>query len=442
MRLELAVREGRVMFGGSDTRLDDVFGVARDFPQNYVTRDSVDGRLVDALTRDQHIVIYGSSKQGKTCLRKFNLKPDEYTFVTCSNKWTLAHLHSAILKAAGYEIEGTTTKAVSGEAKVSAKLGGGFNLFGNKVTAEGGMEAGGKGSKQVDSRPLEVDPADVNDIIDALDKARSPKFVVLEDFHYLPEETQRDFSVALKAFHEDSTYSFIVVGVWRDQNRLVQQNGDLTGRVVAIDADRWTGAELGEVIASGEKLLNIKFSDDFKLELLEGCFSNVFVIQESCRLACDRAGIHVKQRVTQHVEADASELIKEAVDAHSARYTGFIINFALGFQSSQLEIYKWLLLPVLTAEVADLERGLKYGDLRTVLDERHPEAPINAGNITQALQSAASLQVGRMAIKPIILDYDQTNRRLNVVDRSFLIWLQHQDRGELLALAELPAAGA
>lgn len=420
-------------------RLDDVFGVARELPRNYVVRASVDARLVDALSRNQHIVIYGSSKQGKTCLRKFNLRNDDYIILTCSNKWSLAQLHSAILKEAGFVVTGTTTRAVSGETKVSAKIGGGFNLFGNKATAEGGAEAARKKQKTIEERTLELDPADVNDIIDALITAQCPKFIVLEDFHYLPEETQRDFAVALKAFHESSDFTFIVVGVWRDQNRLVQQNGDLTGRVVAIDADRWAEDELLQVIEGGERLLNVSFADDFKRDLLDGCFSNVFVVQESCRLACERVGIYERQATARVVEAGASELIREAVDAHSARYTGFIINFAVGFQKSTLEMYKWLLWPVLTADVADLERGLKYSDLRAALDERHPEAPINAGNITQALQSAASLQVGKMAIKPIILDYDETNRRLNVVDRSFLIWLQHQDRDELLGLAELPS---
>lgn len=423
-------------------RLDDVFGVARELPQNYVVRQSVDQHLIDALARDQHIVIYGSSKQGKTCLRKYNLRPDEYVLVTCSNKWTLAQLHSAILKAAGYIVEGSTTKTVSGEAKVTAKFSGGFNFFGNKAQGEVGTEGGGTKEKNVETRPLELDPADVNDIIDALDAACCPQFVVLEDFHYLPEDTQRDFAVALKAFHEDSRYSFIVVGVWRDQNRLVQQNGDLTGRVVAIDADQWTVEELREVIEFGESLLNITFSDSFKSELLDGCFQNVFIVQESCRLACEQAGVFGTQSSKRIIDADASELIKAAVDAHSARYRAFIINFALGFQTSQLEMYRWLLLPVLTADVADLERGLKYGELRTILNQKHPDAPINAGNITQALQSTASLQVGKMGIKPIILDYDETNRRLSVVDRSFLIWLQHQDRNELLALAELPPVTA
>ena len=39
---------------------------------------------------------------------------------------------------------------------------------------------------------------------------------------------------------------------------------------------------------------------------------------------------------------------------------------------------------------------------------------------------------------PIILDYDQTNRKLNVVDKGFLIWLQHQIISELKEDLDLP----
>lgn len=420
-------------------RLDDVFGVARELPLNYVVRDSVDGQLVDALARDQHIVIYGSSKQGKTCLRKHTLLETDYIAVTCSNKWTLAQLHSAILKAAGYIVEGTSTRAVSGETKIAARLGGGFSLFGQGVKAEAETEAGEATSTGVESRPMELDPADVNDIIEALVVSKCCSFIVLEDFHYLPEETQKDFAVALKAFHEDSSYCFIVVGVWKDENRLVQQNGDLVGRVVAIDADRWTSDELLEVVESGEQLLNVSFSSEFKDELLDGCFDSIFVVQESCRKACENADVRSTQEghTPVPIPGDASSLIKDAVDAHSARYNSFILNFSLGFQTTELEMYRWLLWPVLNADVTDLERGLKYGDLRLSINERHPKTPINPGNITQALSSAASLQV-KLDVKPIILDYNQTNRLLNVVDRSFLIWIEHQDRKELLALAELP----
>lgn len=399
-------------------RLDEVFGVARELPRNYVVRSSVDARLVDALTRDQHIVIYGSSKQGKTCLRKYNLQDNDYIAVTCSNKWNLAQLHSAILKAAGYTLEGTTTRAVSGETKISARLGGGFSFFGQGVKADAGGETGKGTNTEVTSTPMELDPADVNDIIDALGVADCRQFIVLEDFHYLSDETQKDFAVALKAFHEDSKYCFIVVGVWKDENRLVQQNGDLVGRVVAIDADRWMLDELLEVVESGAELLNVTFSSEFKDGLLAGCFDSIFIVQESCRKACEGAGIRQTQVRPTVVSGDASVLIRDAVDAHSGRYRSFILNFSHGFQTTELEMYRWLLWPVLKAPVSELERGLKYGDLRVAIDEQHPGAPINPGNITQALSSTAPLQV-RLDVKPIILDYNQTNRLLNVVDRSF-----------------------
>ena len=101
-------------------------------------------------------------------------------------------------------------------------------------------------------------------------------------------------------------------------------------------------------------------------------------------------------------------------------------------------MYKWLLYPILVAPAEKLEKGFAYRELRESLEEKHPSGEnLNPGNLTQALQSMASLQV-KKNIKPIILDYDQTNLRLNIVDRGFIIWLNHQDRNELLKDAELP----
>ena len=53
-------------------KLSEVFGISRHVPLNYTTRPNVDNALVDLLTREKHIVLYGSSKQGTTCLRKYN----------------------------------------------------------------------------------------------------------------------------------------------------------------------------------------------------------------------------------------------------------------------------------------------------------------------------------------------------------------------------------
>lgn len=87
---------------------------------------------------------------------------------------------------------------------------------------------------------------------------------------------------------------------------------------------------------------------------------------------------------------------------------------------------------MLTASTKELEQGLTYRHMRDVLRQHHPEGiALNLGNLTQALQATASLQV-KKEIKPIVLDYDQTDLRLNVVDRAFLIWLDNQSRKDLL----------
>ena len=70
--------------------------------------------------------------------------------------------------------------------------------------------------------------------------------------------------MALKAFHEGSELTFIVVGVWLDENRLTTYNGDLIDRVVAVNADAWSDDQLREVIRKGEELLNIEFDETFR----------------------------------------------------------------------------------------------------------------------------------------------------------------------------------
>lgn len=416
-------------------RTDEVFGISRDLPLNYQERDSADRVLVDCLTRDRHIVIYGSSKQGKTSLRKHCLNSDDYITVHCSNKWQLGDLHSAILKKCGYEITLSNSRGSSGKQKIFASLTAG--IFGAKAT--GGAEAERGSQESTETAPLELEPEDVNDIISALAKIRFAKYVVLEDFHYLPIETQKDFAVALKAFHENSKLCFIIIGVWLEENRLSVYNGDLTGRVISIDADSWKPHELQKVIETGEALLNIEFADSFKSSLLASCFNSVHIVQEACHRCCIQSNVLNTQdqhRIVGEV-VDAKALVKDVVNQQSGRFNSFIAQFVDGFQATDLEMHRWLLYPVLTGDTQALSRGLRQKDIRNILRDKHPRGPsLNQGNVTQALQSAAALQI-KKEIKPLVLDYDQTNLRLNVVDRSFLIWLENQDREDLLAVAGL-----
>jgi hypothetical protein len=420
--------------------IDDVFGVVRDVPLNYVSRAAVDLLLINSLSRTKHIVIHGGSKQGKTCLRKHCLDDDDYIVVQCSNRWAVGDINANILKRAGFEVTQSTERSVSGKQKIIAKFSAA--LLGVGLGTDGELERGTEEKKTLS--PLTLDADDVNDLIAALDSINFRKFIVLEDFHYLSPETQRDFAIELKALHEVSSLSVIVVGVWLEENRLIVYNGDLTGRVIPINADLWSKDDLLAVVDEGEKLLNISFDRAFIDELLDKCFESVSIVQECCRRACRDAGIFTTQenRTPVAVIKPVDDLVREVVNEQRGRYRAFLTNFADGFQDTRLEMYRWLLWPILTADSKQLESGLTYAEIRKSLQQHHPSGgELNPGNITQALQSAASLQVDKN-IKPIIIDYDSTTRRLSVVDRGFLIWLASQARQEVLECAGLPSQEA
>jgi hypothetical protein len=415
--------------------IDEVFGVSRDLPLNYVTRESVDNKLIENLARSSHIVIYGSSKQGKTSLRKYCLKDKDYDVVSCQNRWTLAETHSAILKECGYTVKQSTEKTVHGWNKITVTI---------EAKAKVPLLAEGKGAGAFERQhgesnkethiALDLDPADVNDIVRALKEINYSKFIVLEDFHYLPDETQRDMAFSLKAFHEKSKITFIIVGVWREENRLITYNGDLTDRVFAVDVDAWSREALTAVITAGEQLLNVQLAPTFISTLLDNCFNSVHIVQEVCRRCLRTEGVYATQN--EHMIVGASlnvkKVIELVVDEQGGRYNGFLMNFADGFQQTDLEMPKWIVHTLLSSTLEQLEDGLRLREISRAIKANHPKgANLNTGNITQALISASSLQV-KKNIRPIIIDYDTTNRNLQVVDKGFLIWLASQDRQELI----------
>lgn len=417
-------------------KLRDVFGVGREMPSNYVERDEVDKAFIASLSRDKHIVIYGSSKQGKTTLRKHCLNDDDYIVVSCINTMELDDLNGSILKAAGYQIEQTTTKTVGGSLKYGAEFRGeGKVPFVAKAEGAINIDKEHNNGETKQFSRLELDLNDVNDVIAALKNIEFNKFIVLEDFHYLPVETQRDFSFSLKAFHENSGLCFIVVGVWREKNRLIYYNGDLTNRVASIDVDTWKDKSLSEVLTAGEAVLNIQFEQKTAEEIIRESSGTVSLLQEACFRICESEGVLETQTEHKMIGSgvDVRAFMKDIVNDQAGRYQAFITNFAEGFQQTDYDMYRWIMYTILSVDYNQLESGVRRNTFSKVIKDSHPVGKkLNEGNITQALQSSASLQVTKN-IRPIIMDYDQTTRVMNVVDRSFLIWLALQDRNQLLA---------
>lgn len=403
-------------------KVADVFKVSRSLPLNYTQRSHVDDIFVNTLTSDHHIIIYGSSKQGKTSLHKYHLQPEDSINISCQNNWTIRELQISILKKIGFQPMDGSSQTSSNGFKLSFKF--------PFISVDGEM----KDSKTETMKVLEIDPSDVNDVVGIINEVNFDKYIVLEDFHYLPVGTQRDFSIILKAYHELSNICFIIVGVWLENDRLTVYNGDLQGRVNSVNADEWRDEDLNRLLETSEKLLNIKFTDNFKKELIDECNGNVFLVQEVCLSVCHKLGIF--QTVREVVEVgdgiSVENEIKDKLGYQNSRYNKFISEYAKGFGKTNLDLYKWILKVILTIDKDILVNSLYLNILREEIIKEHPKrSEISRAKLKLYLGRSIELQ-SRLGIQPIIFEYDENKKRIKIVDKYFILWRENNDREELL----------
>src|SRR5690242_19336612 len=110
------------------SRTLDVFGVANNIIESYVERQQVDGFFQTALELNKQIVVYGSSKQGKTSLIKKHLEIDSTIPIQCSPAMALIDIYSSILRQCDVQIltessdESARTIEAGGSFKAKVKI--------------------------------------------------------------------------------------------------------------------------------------------------------------------------------------------------------------------------------------------------------------------------------------------------------------------------------
>ena len=198
------------------------------------------------------------------------------------------------------------------------------------------------------------------------------------------------------------------------------------------------------MIEKGETLLNIQFDSEFKEYILVNCFDSVWVVQQVCNRACARSGVRDEQKSQRTIGSKdlATELIKDVVASQTARSQAFVDGFSSGPVASTDgtpgRIFQWITFALLASDPFHLERGLYLEDIKRFTDDYYKLGYMDGTTIRMSLEQTTWFQMHVLKISPIVVDYDRTARRLNVVDREFLIWLRAQNREALLRTAGMP----
>jgi hypothetical protein len=413
--------------------IDNVFGIQRRGDiSHYVQRTQVDDEFIRNLARDKHLCVYGSSKQGKTALRKKHISPSQEIVIVCDPDWTSNDIFAAVLKAAGCVIE--TGLSISEKGKTGGTGGAEATvkvpLFG-EIKGKAGLSAESERSSDKKFENLPINLGDIADVLKILGRTFQGSYVVVEEFHYLPDKVQRDFALKLKAVHELSKYTFIIVGVWLEKNRMAHLNPDLAGRVAAINADEWMDSDLLKVIDEGETKLNIRFPAGFPQDLVQKACGSIFLVREACYRACEANGIFNSLVERRELERLSAPALLANINLGGVDYPSQLMGL-LGLegieqteQEREEDLKGWVVRGLTYATAKDLREGLGLNRVRSLIRQHHPykyqPSVGQIGKILQALQSAQNIKTGHS-----LFDYDRQEKIVRCVDKGFILWRTNQ----------------
>ncbi|XOC01779.1 hypothetical protein ACMC9K_00210 [Pseudomonadota bacterium DY0742] len=418
----------------------DVFGVKSTLIKSYIEREAVDQRFREALSSGNEVIVYGSSKQGKTSLILKHLKPEDYIKVECSPQTTTIDIYKSVLRQIGVTF--LESENVEASYEHGGKVGGGFKVkipfFGSgDVKAE--LSDKVKDGTSKTQTHIEYNLALAQDVSEVLHMQNFSKFIVLENFHYLPHEVQEALAYDLRIF-QDHHYVFIVLGIWREANRLVQFNGDLLDRVTEVPVEPWDKSDFLSVLEKGEVLLNVDFSE-VREALVAESFDSVGVVQELCKLCCLDAG--VKETAAHKVTITKGNLEKAKKDKaneygvrHVRNFESFVdVRVRKSAQSGKPSLaYPYYFVKLLlTQDFDDIQKGLTRGRLLEEIRKIHhrPE-DVRSSDLGQFLHNLTQHQIAKR-IQPPFVDYDRGGKVLKIIDSSLYFFLRHCDREEILA---------
>lgn len=418
------------------TKLEAVFGVSASQVLSYIERTDVDDKFRDALSTDKQIIVYGASKQGKTALVSKYLPYKENLQISVTPKTEIRDIYASVLRQSGIIIESKHTKQNGRETSTSGALSftARIPFFGDgKISTK----AEGKSSDGYMSEFIEI-PFNLElpqDISELLGKIKSTRWIIIENFHYLNDERQRQLAFDLRTFQELGV-RFIILGVWREKNRLAQFNGDLLDRTIEVPVEPWTTEEFQKVAEKGSAALAVRFSQSVLNKLIEASFGSIGVFQELLKEYCTLSKVRTKSAVT--IELNDEQMIQQAtnnkVQEYATRHRNALESIASGNLSIKekagripLFLPYYLTIVLLTTGKDGLKNGMRRAALQDEIQKiHHRGSDVRPSDMSNLLHKIGELQ-SKKAISPPIIDYDQHRKTLQVVDSTFHFFLKHAD---------------
>lgn len=376
------------------------------------------------------VTITGHTKSGKTVLARTVLPAEDAIWVDGGSIAGEDDLWSLILEYLDIGQETSNESRAEETSKSGGKIGGGIGLFGSGAKAEANSEAGrtrGEVTRQL--RTVSARIAALTGL------RRTPRPLVIDDFHYLSRELQGSIVRALKPLIFDGL-PVVIIAIPHRRYDAMKVEREMTGRIESIEIPAWTLVELEFIPEKGFGLLNRLLRSSETKRLADEAIGSPHLMQDFCRGICKRLGL-VETSATRRevvVNEDTRDVVLRDVAASIGR--PIFEKLARGPRQrsdrlqrelkggEQVDIYELIL-----RALAHLRPGLvslEYEDLRSAIRQVSASQIPQIHEVARVLKHMATIAASDQSSTPVI-DFEEDEKKLHVTDPFFAFFLRWGD---------------
>jgi hypothetical protein len=382
------------------------------------------------LNSGQLCLITGPSKTGKTTLYKKVLEElgRQPLIVRCDTSLSPNEFWARALESIDFtrlkELQETSKLKTDATAKAGRKVGWGWlaSLIGEASLAISRETGETEIRERILARPSPLH------LIPLLKKL--PISLVVEDYHYLTEETKKIVFQQWKSF-VDEEVSVIVIGTTHHAIDIISANKDLLARVSHIEISRWSLEDLKSIVQKGFDHLKIQARPSVKQLIANESVGLPILTQQCCEQLFIDKGITIYEG-QQEIDFTPSETNHALLDVAKAKY-GQLENYYNRLvvgprkRARKYDTYE----PILSCFA---QEPIKFSLRRYEIDDRlskinlgpkkRPPAPSIAStlNALGRFQSRAGLE---------LLEWQPAESVLYILEPSFLFYLRCRGINEI-----------
>lgn len=385
-------------------KLEDVFTPSNAAVLNYIKRPSLEDILSKNLTiQGKQIILYGHSGSGKTTLIREALSKlkKNYIITTCISSDTLEDIIiKAFDKLNPYYMAKTSKKR---SIKISEQLKLKYTGIDNTLKTEVHRE---NTEEQQRVLPVQLTYEKLAEFLGAANCVW-----VIDDFHKVEDYEKQKLAEVMKAFVDISNdynkVKIVALGAVSSGREIINNTNDIQGRLAEIAVPLLSNDQIKEILENGEKLLNIRFSDNLKDLTCKYANSLGSICHALAYNYCHISGIHKTPFFEITISDDiVNKAIEEYVSEKSDTYKQ-LLDKALKSRGNSYENVKLILQAIISLNMEDVT----HNEILTKIQESTPSYP--QGNCTNYLQKLCSNKFDE------ILRYDNNSGKYSFSDLFF-----------------------